>query len=43
MRLSRDATEGGGAQAVAVPSKLHPGSGGIHNAELLERFLERKR
>ncbi|WNS43945.1 hypothetical protein [Paenibacillus sp. MMS20-IR301] len=24
---------GGGGQAVAVPSKLHPGSGGIHNAE----------
>ncbi len=24
---------GGGGQAVAVPSKLHPGLGGIHNAE----------
>ncbi|MCM3410042.1 hypothetical protein [Metabacillus litoralis] len=24
---------GGGGQAVAVPSKLHPGTGGIHNAE----------
>ncbi|MEC0127792.1 hypothetical protein [Paenibacillus pabuli] len=24
---------GGGGQAVAVPSGLHPGSGGIHNAE----------
>ncbi|MED4689657.1 T7SS effector LXG polymorphic toxin [Peribacillus frigoritolerans] len=24
---------GGGGQAVAVPAKLHPGSGGIHNAE----------
>ncbi|WP_339223111.1 hypothetical protein [Paenibacillus sp. FSL H8-0332] len=24
---------GGGGQAVAVPSKLHPGSGGIHNIE----------
>lgn len=22
-----------GGQAVAVPSKLHPGTGGIHNAE----------
>ncbi|MGD6870921.1 T7SS effector LXG polymorphic toxin [Sutcliffiella horikoshii] len=24
---------GGGGQAVAVPSRLHPGTGGIHNAE----------
>ncbi|MFZ0577101.1 MAG: hypothetical protein WAM41_06280 [Psychrobacillus psychrotolerans] len=24
---------GGGGQAVAVPSKLHPGTGGIHNVE----------
>nr|WP_239505082.1 hypothetical protein [Bacillus cereus] len=27
---------GGGGQAVAVPSKLHPGLGGIHNAEKSE-------
>ncbi|NRG46210.1 hypothetical protein HRF87_15795 [Bacillus sp. CRN 9] len=28
---------GGGGQAVAVPSKLHPGLGGIHNAEKIAR------